>query len=34
MLVVRGDKNMRKALYEFGFGKSTGSGFGSIEIMR
>ena len=34
MLVVKGDKDIRKALYEFGLGKSTGSGFGSIEIMR
>lgn len=34
MLIVRGNKKVRNALYELGLGKSTGCGFGSIEIMN
>lgn len=34
MLIIKGDKAMRKALYEMGLGNSTGSGFGSIEIIK
>ena len=32
MLIVRGDKEVRRTLYELGLGKSTGFGFGAIEI--
>ena len=32
MLYVTGNPNMRKKLYEMGFGLSTGCGFGSVEI--
>ena len=32
MLYVEGDKTMRKALYEIGLGKSTGFGFGAVNI--
>ena len=34
MLLVRGKKEMRLALYKMGLGKSTGCGFGAIEIMK
>jgi CRISPR-associated endoribonuclease Cas6 len=34
MLVVRGDKEARKKIYELGFGKSTGFGFGAVTIIR
>lgn len=34
MIVVRGDKKVRYAMYNMGFGKSTGCGFGSITIIR
>lgn len=34
MLIVRGKKEMRLALYKMGLGKSTGCGFGAIEIMK
>lgn len=33
MMIVRGDKEARKAIYELGFGSSTGFGFGSVEII-
>lgn len=33
-LVVKGDSAARTALYNMGLGKSTGSGFGSVEILR
>ena len=32
MLIVKGKKEIRLALYKMGLGKSTGSGFGAIEI--
>jgi CRISPR/Cas system endoribonuclease Cas6 (RAMP superfamily) len=34
MLGVRGDKEARKKIYELGFGKSTGFGFGAVTIIR
>lgn len=32
-MIVRGNLDARKSLYNLGFGKSTGSGFGSIKIL-
>ena len=32
MFVVRGKKNVRKALYETGIGRSTGFGFGAVSL--
>ena len=32
MLVISGDKKIRKALYELGLGKCTGFGFGAVTI--
>lgn len=32
MLYVEGNKNIRRALYELGFGKCTGFGFGAVNI--
>lgn len=34
MLKVTGDPNTRKILYELGFGKGTGIGFGSVKALR
>lgn len=34
MLVVKGDKIARKALYELGLGKCTGFGFGAVSINK
>ena len=34
MLIVKGDKDIRKKMYELGFGKSTGFGFGAVTIIR
>lgn len=34
MLIVKGNKEARKAMYELGFGSSTGFGFGSVKIIN
>ena len=34
MLIVKGDKDIRKKMYELGFGKSTGFGFGAVTVIR
>ena len=34
MLVVKGNKAMRKTLYELGLGKCTGFGFGAVSINK
>ena len=32
MLCVKGNKDARRAIYEFGFGKCTGFGFGAVTV--
>lgn len=34
LMIVRGKKTTREKLYSLGFGNSTGSGFGSVEIVH
>ena len=34
MLIIKGDIEVRRKLYEMGLGKSTGCGFGSVEIIE
>ena len=32
MMIVKGDKDARKLIYEIGFGKCTGFGFGAVSV--
>lgn len=32
MLIVKGNKNARKQLYNMGMGRCTGFGFGFVEV--